>query len=71
MEQNIKEPSIKMCCFNLLNFQIWLKFHHHFMDNVEMDIEEIRLEGVDWNHMAQNMYRCQAFVDTVVNLWVP
>jgi hypothetical protein len=37
-------------------------------DSVKMDIREIGLEGVDWIHLAQDMDRWRALVNTVMNL---
>jgi hypothetical protein len=36
-----------------------------------MDLWEIGLEGVDWIHLAQDMERWRAFVNTVMNLRIP
>jgi hypothetical protein len=44
---------------------------HRWEDNIRMDLREIRWEGVDWIHLAQNRDQCQALVNTVMNLWVP
>jgi hypothetical protein len=34
---------------------------------VKMDLEEIGWDGVDWVHPAEDMDRCLAFVDMVMN----
>jgi hypothetical protein len=39
--------------------------------NIKMDPEEIRCKQKDWNHMAQVRDQWQAFVNTVMKLWVP
>jgi hypothetical protein len=39
-------------------------------DNIEMDLREIGLEGVDWIHRAQGRNWWRAFVKTVMNLRV-
>jgi hypothetical protein len=39
--------------------------------NIRMDLREIGWEGVDWIHLAQDRDQCLAFVNTVMNLWVP
>jgi hypothetical protein len=36
-----------------------------------MDLKELRLEDVDWIHLAQNMDLLRALVNTVMNLWIP
>jgi len=36
-----------------------------------MDGREIRWEGVEWIHLAQNRDKWSDLVNTVVNLWVP
>jgi hypothetical protein len=42
-------------------------------DNITMDIREIRREGVDWMHLAQDrdQWGGGGIVKTVNNLWVP
>jgi hypothetical protein len=40
-------------------------------DNIKMDLREIGFGDVDWIHMAQNMDRCRALVNMVMNLQVP
>jgi hypothetical protein len=40
-------------------------------DNIKMDIREIGFGDVDWIHLAQNMARWRALVNTVMNLPVP
>jgi hypothetical protein len=36
-----------------------------------MDLLEIGLNVVDWIGLAQDRYRWRAFVNSVMNLWVP
>jgi hypothetical protein len=36
-----------------------------------MDLREIGLEDVDWIYLGQDRDRCQALVNTVMNLRVP
>jgi hypothetical protein len=36
-----------------------------------MDLREIGLEGVDWNHLGQDRDQWWALVNTVMNLRVP
>jgi hypothetical protein len=37
-------------------------------DNTGMDLREIRWEGVDWLHLAQDTDQCRALVNTVMDL---
>jgi hypothetical protein len=41
------------------------------MDNITMDLLEIRLSVVDWIGLAQDRYRWRALVNAVMNLRVP
>jgi hypothetical protein len=41
-----------------------------WVDNVEMDLREIRWEGMDCIELAQDRDRWRAFVNTVMNLRV-
>jgi hypothetical protein len=41
------------------------------MDNIKMDLREIRWDGVDWIDMAQDRDQWSALVNTVLNLRVP
>jgi hypothetical protein len=40
-------------------------------DNIKMDFQAVEREGTDWIDMAQNRERWRAFVNAVMNLWVP
>jgi hypothetical protein len=40
-------------------------------DNINMNLREIGLEGVDWIHVTQGGDWWRAFVNTVMSLWVP
>jgi hypothetical protein len=42
-----------------------------WMDNVNMDLVEIELGGVDWIGLAQDRERWRALVKAVMNLRVP
>jgi hypothetical protein len=44
---------------------------HRWMDNIKMDLLEIRLNVVDWVGLAQDRYRWRALVNLVMNLRVP
>jgi hypothetical protein len=41
------------------------------MDNIKMDLSEIKWDGVDWIDMAQERDQWRALVNTVWNLRVP
>jgi hypothetical protein len=40
-------------------------------DNIKMDLREIGFGNVDWIHLAQDMDRWRALVNTIMNLQVP
>jgi hypothetical protein len=42
-----------------------------WVDNIQMDLREIGLDGVDWIDMAQDGDQWRALVNTVFNLRVP
>jgi hypothetical protein len=42
-----------------------------WMDNIKMDITEIRWDGMDWIDSAQDRDQWRALVNTVMNLRVP
>jgi hypothetical protein len=42
-----------------------------WIDNIQMDLVEIGLGGLDWIGLAQDRYRWGALVNVVMNLWVP
>jgi hypothetical protein len=42
------------------------RLRHQWEDN----IREIGIDGVNWIHLAQDRVQWQAFVNTVMNLWV-
>jgi hypothetical protein len=42
-----------------------------WIDNIKLDLLEIRLSVVDWIGLAQNRYRWRALVNSVMNLRVP
>jgi hypothetical protein len=43
---------------------------HSWIDNIKMDLLEIRLNVVDWIGLARNRYRWRALVNSVMNLRV-
>jgi hypothetical protein len=42
-----------------------------WVDNIKMDLREIRMDGIDWIDLAQNRDQWRALVNTIVNLRVP
>jgi hypothetical protein len=44
---------------------------HRWEDNIKMDLREIGIDGANWIQLAQDRFQWQAFVNTVMNLWVP
>jgi hypothetical protein len=42
-----------------------------WVDNIKMDLREIRSDAVDWIDMAQDRDQWRALVNTVFNLRVP
>jgi hypothetical protein len=43
---------------------------HRWVDNIKMDLREIRWDGMDWNDLAQDRDQCRALVNVVLNLRV-
>jgi hypothetical protein len=44
---------------------------HRWEDNNEMDLREIGIDGVNWIQLAQDRVQWRAFMNMVMNLWVP
>jgi hypothetical protein len=44
---------------------------HRWMDNIKMDLRDIRWDGMDWIDLAQDRDQWRALVNTVMNLRVP
>jgi hypothetical protein len=44
---------------------------HRWEDNIKMDLREIGINGANWIWLDQDRVQWQAFVSTVMNLWVP
>jgi hypothetical protein len=44
---------------------------HRWEDNIKMDLREIGINGANWIWLAQNRVQWWAFVNMVMNLWVP
>jgi hypothetical protein len=47
-----------------------MKTKHTWMDNIRMDLEEKRYEGVNWIHLAQHRDQQWALVNKIMNLQV-
>jgi hypothetical protein len=41
------------------------------VDNIKIDLREMRWDGVDWVNLAQDKEQWRALVNTVMNLRVP
>jgi hypothetical protein len=44
---------------------------HKWEDNIKLDLREMGIDGANWIQLAQDRVQWQAFVNTVMNLWVP
>jgi hypothetical protein len=44
---------------------------HKWGDNVKMDLREIEIYVGNWSQLAEDRVQWQAYVSTVINLWVP
>jgi hypothetical protein len=44
---------------------------HRWKDNINMDLREIGIKGVNWLRLARDRVRWRTFVNTVMNLRVP
>ena len=42
-----------------------------WVDNIRMDLQEVRCGYMDWIGLAQDRDSWQTLVSTVINLWVP
>jgi len=40
-------------------------------DNIKMDLREKGINGVNWTQLDWDRVQWRAFVNTVMNLWVP
>jgi len=46
-------------------------FQLHFNIAIRLDLRELGIEGANWIQLAEDRVQWQAFVNTVMNLWVP
>jgi hypothetical protein len=44
---------------------------HGWEDNIKMDLGEIGIDESNWIQLAQIRVQWRAFVNTMMNLWVP
>jgi hypothetical protein len=44
---------------------------HRWEDNAKMDLRETGNNGANWIRLAQDRVQWRAFVNMVMNLWVP
>jgi hypothetical protein len=44
---------------------------HRWEDSIKLDLREIGINGANWIQLAQDRVQWQAFVNMVMNLWVP
>jgi hypothetical protein len=44
---------------------------HRWEGNIKVDLRESGWEDVNWMHLSQDRNMWQAFVNEVMNLWVP
>jgi hypothetical protein len=56
---------------NLKGRESWEDLGIDWEYNIRMSLGEIGWEGVDWINLAQDRDQWWAFVNTVVNIWVP
>jgi hypothetical protein len=44
---------------------------HRLEDNIKMDLRETGMRGVNWIWLAQDRVWWQAFLNMVMNFWIP
>jgi hypothetical protein len=44
---------------------------HRWVNNIKIDLREIRSDGMDWIDLAQDRDQWRALVNTVMNIRVP
>jgi hypothetical protein len=75
-DDQIKEYVMGMTCStyggHVENFAQSLKGRRRcrLEDNIKMDLEEIRCNGVDWIQLTENRDQWRAVVNSAVNRWV-
>jgi hypothetical protein len=51
--------------------KIPLRLRCRWVDNIKTDLNEIKLDGMDWIDLAQDRDQWKAFVKPVMHFWVP
>jgi hypothetical protein len=59
-----------MLFFNSL-LRLLRRPRRRYEDNIKMDVQEVRMGGMDWIDSAQDKDRSRAFVSAVMNIRVP
>jgi hypothetical protein len=44
---------------------------HRWEDNIKLDRREMGIDGANWIQLAQGRVQWQAFVNMVMDLWIP
>jgi hypothetical protein len=47
------------------------RIRHRWEDNIKMDLRETGIDGASWIQLAWDRVQWWAFVNMVMNLWVP
>jgi hypothetical protein len=47
------------------------RLRHRWEDNIKLDLREIGINGANWIQLAQDRVQWWAFVNMVMNIWVP
>jgi hypothetical protein len=47
------------------------RLKHRWEDNIKMNFKEIGMDGANWIQLAQDRVQWWAFVNMVMNLWIP
>ena len=64
-------PRCTVCVCANLCATLYRSYRHRWEDNIKLDLHEVQCGGVDWIELAQDRDRWRAFVNAVMNLWVP
>jgi hypothetical protein len=47
------------------------RHRHSWEDDIKLSLMEIGIDGANWIQLVQDRVQWRAFVNTVMNLWVP
>jgi hypothetical protein len=47
------------------------RYRHRWADNIKMNLRETGMDGAKWIRLAEDRFKWRAFVNTVMNVWVP